>query len=128
MRIGEVWESGRAHIVGAAAGYQSELSGATRIVDVPVTTVDELRRAGEVSAPALVKIDVEGAELLALEGMKETLQVSRPVLVAELWGSENIGGAERLLRSLGYDVSVLSEWRGRVGGAEVEIRNILATG
>lgn len=126
MRVGALRESGRSYMVGATVGYRSELEGTTRTVEVPVTSIDVLREKGEISSPSLVKIDVEGAEVLALKGMTKTLHSARPVLIAELWGSENIASAERLLHSVGYDIAVLSEWRGRVAGAEVEIRNILA--
>ncbi len=127
MQVGAIWESGRSHIVGATAGYRSELAGTTQTIEVPVTSIDILREKGEVAAPTLVKIDVEGSEVLALRGMEETLRSARPVLVAELWGTENIASGEGLLQSLGYGITVLSEWRGRVDGVNVEIRNILAS-
>jgi hypothetical protein len=40
--------------------------------------------AGRVPPPAVVKIDVEGAELAVLEGMRETIRRHRPAIICEL--------------------------------------------
>jgi FkbM family methyltransferase len=126
MRVGRESESGRAHVIDGTVGYRSELSGETRIIDVPVASVDELLASRAIPEPGLVKIDVEGAELLALTGMRQTLSSVRPVVVAEFWGEHNSAEAGRLLSSLGYTVTVLSEWHGLVDGSEVVVRNVLA--
>jgi FkbM family methyltransferase len=57
-----------------------------------------------------VKMDIEGAEALALEGMSRILAVHRPSLVIELHGAD--GCAEKhpafsKLKEAGYEVSVL---------------------
>jgi FkbM family methyltransferase len=55
-------------------------------VEVDVTTVDEeVTRAG--LHPTVVKIDVEGAELAVLEGMRATIERHRPAIVCELHGT-----------------------------------------
>jgi FkbM family methyltransferase len=51
---------------------------------VPMTTVDNLVRRHKVAALSLMKVDVEGAELLVLEGAKDTLLRFRPGLILEL--------------------------------------------
>ena len=63
---------------GTMASRRSE-SGA---LEVPVTTIDELV-AGE--RPTFIKLDVEGDELEALEGARETLKRSRPVVAVCLY-------------------------------------------
>jgi FkbM family methyltransferase len=51
-------------------------------IRVPVTTIDALR--AELPAPSLVKLDVEGAEIQAIRGMRETLRRDRPAVVCEV--------------------------------------------
>ncbi len=54
-------------------------------------------------APDLIKIDVEGAELQAIAGLKQTMRTLRPVLFVELhaWGDVTVSGtAARLLPQL----------------------------
>ncbi len=55
-----------------------------RIVDVELVAIDDLVASGRVPPPDLVKIDVEGAELAVLAGMRETLARHRPAIICEL--------------------------------------------
>lgn len=54
---------------------------------VPTDTVDGLV-AGGLRAPALLKIDVEGAEALVLRGGRETIAMHRPLLALEIHSAE----------------------------------------
>jgi len=65
-------------------------------VEVQVTTFDSHNLD-----PDIVKIDVEGYELQVLEGMKETLARSRPVMMLE--ANEKDQQCQALLASLGYE-------------------------
>jgi FkbM family methyltransferase len=56
----------------------------TQVIDVEVVSIDELLRAGELRPPTVVKIDVEGAELAVIEGMRATLAEHRPAIICEL--------------------------------------------
>jgi FkbM family methyltransferase len=127
MRIGPASEAGLAHLVDSAAGYRSHFTGATRVIDVPITSIDQLLRAEELPMPTVIKIDVEGAELQVLRGASETLATARPTVVTELWGGENVREGRRLLESFGYRVVTLRHWRDLVGGSEVEVENVGAT-
>jgi FkbM family methyltransferase len=55
-----------------------------RVIDVELVTIDDLVGGGELPPPALVKIDVEGAEIAVLEGMRETIERHRPAIICEL--------------------------------------------
>jgi FkbM family methyltransferase len=51
---------------------------------VETVTLDEFVLGPDVSAPDLIKIDVEGAELIVVDGMRETLRSKQPLLLCEL--------------------------------------------
>lgn len=62
---------------------------------VPVYTLDSLVKDGVITVPdsALIKIDVEGAELEVISGAEDVLRTKRPLVLCEvLWAS----GTERL--------------------------------
>jgi FkbM family methyltransferase len=68
----------------------------------------DLRRLDELGLdPAFVKIDVEGAELGVLEGLRETLERCHPVLMIER--SERIGQVVELLGAGGYEAFVYDQ-------------------
>ena len=81
---------------------------------VDVTTIDAVVGAGE-AAPDLVKIDVEGAEILVLEGMSETIEAHGPAILYEIDGAteqdlkEKAGPIEAFLRARGYRISKLDD-------------------
>lgn len=68
---------------------------------VKTAAIDELVRAGTIAEPSFVKIDVEGAEGLVLEGMRQTIATARPTIFVEC---SDIGRqtAWNLLRNIGY--------------------------
>lgn len=52
--------------------------------------------------PQMIKLDVEGAEIAAVRGMRETLERHRPVLVMELHGYANAARTLEILDGLRY--------------------------
>jgi FkbM family methyltransferase len=75
-------------------------TGARTTIEVVVNSIDAFLRSGEQPAPDLVKIDVEGAELDVIAGMRETLSTHRPVILCEVHDC-NVAYAE-LMESVGY--------------------------
>jgi len=68
-----------------------------RVIDVELVAIDELVGSGRIPPPAVVKIDVEGAELAVLDGMRETIDRHRPAIICELHDthSEFVAAMER---------------------------------
>jgi FkbM family methyltransferase len=86
----------------------SDEQGAPEYIDVEVSTLDAELAGLE---PAVVKIDVEGAELAVLEGGREMLKRARPLLIFEhvaeasaIYGHDS-GELWDLLRECGYRIS-----------------------
>ncbi len=68
-----------------------------RRISVPCISLDEY--LGDLDQIKLIKIDVEGAEMLALRGMKQLLEKTRPYIILELTDS--------FLRDLGSSAEAL---------------------
>lgn len=74
-------------------------------VTVPVTTGDYLVAEGQ-CAPTFIKIDVEGAEMLVLEGSRQLLVANKPVLLIEVHSIQSMFLVEKFLLQLGYSLSI----------------------
>ena len=83
-------------------------------VKVPSVTLDQFCRSRGVTLDVL-KIDVEGAELLVLQGARELLLRDRPLILCEIHPlqMEQCGGSlqefEEYIRSVGYRLEALDE-------------------
>ena len=73
---------GRASNALEASGGRSQMGGVRETVLVPTLALDDLLEA--LPAPSFVKIDVEGAELMVLEGATRLLREVRPALYVEV--------------------------------------------
>lgn len=71
---------------------------------VPVARLDTLVAQGRVPAPAVMKIDIEGAEAMCLRGAEGMLREHRPRLAVELHGLGVAREVVGLLDGLGYYV------------------------
>lgn len=70
-------------------------------IQVPLSTLDGC--VEKYGRPTVIKMDIEGAEVKALEGAKELLQGARkPVWLIETHGEEAEQGVQRILREAKY--------------------------
>lgn len=60
-----------------------------RTIRLPIRKIDTLVTSGEIQAPDVIKIDVEGAELEVFKGASQTLERHAPSIIFE--GDENLG-------------------------------------
>ena len=109
---------------GTAAASPLYASKAGQRILVECVRLDDLIARGVVPPADLIKIDIEGSELEALEGMTALLRKQAPTFVIEVHGQ--LIGVEllRLLDGLGYRHRILgdaSDWR---TGSELPIWNL----
>lgn len=71
-----------------SAGRQAEYAGSIR---VEAMALDDFVYKQKNPIPHLVKMDIEGGEVLALAGMKRLLDKARPLMLIELHGLEAAG-------------------------------------
>jgi len=79
----------------ADEAYQSEIT-------VDGTSLDEFVYAGGNPPPQVVKMDIEGGEVMALPGMRRVLAEARPLMLMELHGPESARAAWEALTVAGY--------------------------
>jgi FkbM family methyltransferase len=90
----------RGRAANALVGFgSSQMGGVREELLVPTVTLDELLEA--TFAPDLVKVDVEGAELLVLRGAGRLLAEVRPALLLEV-AESNAGAVGELLAAARY--------------------------
>jgi FkbM family methyltransferase len=82
---------------GRADKYESE-------VTVPGISLDEFVYGQGNPSPQVVKMDIEGGEVLALPGMRRVLTEARPLMLMELHGPESSRVAWETLNSAGYEI------------------------
>jgi FkbM family methyltransferase len=63
------------------AGVRAQLGGGDVVGRVPLTTLDDWAEANALDRLDVVKVDIEGAEILALRGARDTLRRLRPRLL-----------------------------------------------
>jgi FkbM family methyltransferase len=91
---------GMGKVAGSAGrddGYQSEIM-------VPGLSLDEFVFGQGNPHPQVIKMDIEGGEVLALQGMRRVLAEVRPLLLMELHGPESSRAAWETLNAAGYEI------------------------
>lgn len=76
--------------------------GAQGPLQVQAVSLDEMVLTGKIPPPAVVKIDVEGAEGLVLKGARDVLSTYHPVIFLAAHSPELNRDCSGVLRSLGY--------------------------
>lgn len=74
-------------------------------ITVAVRVADDLVAAGTVPPPAVIKLDIEGAEVEMLRGARRVLADHRPTILAEMHG--RCAEVAEVLEAAGYETRVL---------------------
>lgn len=77
-------------------------------LEVKMVSLDELVRRGTLPAPDVIKIDIEGGELDALEGARRILKQCRPMIFLATHSQELNRQCSKLLQELGYRFEAIS--------------------
>ena len=101
-------DSSGSHLAAALAPLDPLVYAGCERLMVPTVRMDTLIERGE-RAPDLIKLDVEGAELLALRGGRKLLAEKKPLLLIEMHHICLMFHLQQLLLQLGYTLRLLDE-------------------
>ena len=76
-----------------------------------VRSIDSIVAAGEAPPPHLMKIDVEGSEMLVLNGAINTIRNHHPEIFAEVHSTALLSQCGQLLQGEGYAIEHLDDAR-----------------
>lgn len=105
------------------------------VLSIPMTTLDALIENKKLSTPDVIKIDVEGAELEAFKGGRNTLTLTKPAIIFESDTNAWRFGYTRkqlieFLRECGYDrfyfIKKVGEYEPMVASDSSEVGNMIA--
>lgn len=118
----EVAVSDKTGVVNFSTGASSSVGSISETGDLRVKTesLDNLLLAGEILPPKVIKMDIEGAEFLALGGAKTILEKYKPIILLATHSAELKNKCMELLGSYGYKFSAVS------GGVELSDEIIAA--
>jgi len=100
--------SGTAYFDEGEHNSQGTLSQSGKM-EVVCVSLDDLFAAETIPMPSVLKIDVEGAELLVLQGARQLLAKSRPKIFLATHGKELHRACSSFLRAIGYTIQSLTE-------------------
>jgi FkbM family methyltransferase len=90
--------------MGKAAGSAGRDDKYVSEISVPGISMDEFVYGQDHPAPQVVKMDIEGGEILALPGMPRVLKEARPLMLMELHGPESSRVAWETLTAADYQI------------------------
>ena len=89
--------------MGKAAGSAGRDDRYQAEIEVPGLSLDEFVYGQGNPPPQVVKMDIEGGEVMALPGMRRVLAEARPLMLMELHGPESARAAWDALAAASYE-------------------------
>lgn len=97
-----------AHTIHPKDGYINE--GGFKSMKVKTVALDKPSKDFNVDKdPDIIKLDIEGAEFLALKGMFETIKRSKPLILVEIHSIYNMYVLGNMFNDLNYSTELLKE-------------------
>ena len=90
--------------MGKAEGSAGRSDRHHEAIEVPGISLDDFIYRDGHPAPQVIKMDIEGGEVLALKGMARILDEARPLILLELHGPEAARIAWETLSIAGYSL------------------------
>ena len=104
--------------MGRLTGGAGRREGFITSAEVDVVTLDDFVFASGHPAPAVVKVDLEGGEGGALQGMRRLLKEHSPTLLIELHGASAAAEVSRELDAAGYRMYLMQDGYPAMGTIE----------
>ena len=90
--------------MGKAAGSAGRMESYDQEITIPGIALDDFVYREKNPAPDLIKMDIEGGEVLAVAGMRQVLKEHQPVFLIELHGEEAAQVIWNQLSAAGYTI------------------------
>jgi FkbM family methyltransferase len=97
------------------------------IIEVRLDTLDHLKEAELFARANVIKMDIEGAEAMALRGAKDLLQTDRPSLFIEVHSRALARECSKILADQGYFLEVIETGREPDFFSEPDLCHLAAT-
>ncbi|MDQ3652564.1 MAG: FkbM family methyltransferase [Acidobacteriota bacterium] len=104
----ETGQSSGSHMTSAMAPEAPSVYESFEHITVDTVRADTLVSTEQLPAPALIKMDVEGAELMVLQGSVQMLADMRPTLLIEIHHIVTMFETHKLLGSLEYELRIVN--------------------
>lgn len=109
----------------STSSFQDGVSG-QRTIDVRIVSLDSMFSRQEIAPPALMKIDIEGAEFDALCGAENLILNHKPKLLIEIHSFDLLVQCRAWLADRGYQLNVIQQELGSITAANFKVCHVLA--
>lgn len=101
--------SSGSHLVDAKVPLSAETYVSFKNIDVETAKIDTFLKRPGIKAPDVMKIDVEGAEMLVLRGATEFFKTHKPIIFMEVHNISLMHQVQNFLVDQGYALKLLDE-------------------